>query len=150
MPAYTTSDLVRGATGMTDETLITDAYVDLKIAGATGLINGKIGDAYVLPLATVPDLIEWLALEITVCLLFMDQFGEETGDSDKGWDKRLKVLMLMLEDIRTLKTKLYDDSTGVELPHNSLLSPAFYPNAASDDPSYPNTTKSKITMNRRY
>lgn len=150
MPAYTTSDEVRGATGMTDETLITDTYIDAKIAGATGLINGKIGDAYTLPLTTVPELIQWLAMEITVCFLFMEQYGEESADTDKGWDKRLKVLTAMLEDIRLRKTKLYDDTTGVELPTSSLLSPGFYPNATSDDPSYPNSTASKITMNKRY
>jgi len=157
---YTTVAAIRAATGMNDATTIPDSYIAGKIVSATSVINGKIGDAYTLPLASVPGIIAQAASEITIALLYMDQYGEETKDSDKGWKKKLDLWLNdnetassplgLLIQIQKLKTKLYEDTTGAELARSTLRNPAFYPNAASSDPETPNSTAPTLTMGRKF
>lgn len=147
--AYTTIALVRPAAGMNNSTTIPDTYVTAKIAYATGVINGKVGDVYALPLSSVPDLVAWLALELTVVALFQDQYGDDAGDGDKSWKKRYDLCMQTLDDIQEQKMKLYDTS-GVELTRSDTKRPGYYPNAASSDPDATDSTEAKVTMNRRF
>lgn len=146
--AYCTVQQVRDASGLTNSTNVPDAYITLKIGYADGLINGKIGEVYSLPLASTPNLIAAMSLEIAVALLFLDQYGEEAENTDKGWQKRLDFLVKQLEDIRLQKIKLYDDTTGTELTRTTLKNPAFLPNDTTSDPEYTDPTNPKITMNR--
>lgn len=143
---YTTSANVRPASGFTNATLVTDTYINLKIAYADGLIDGKIGSVYALPLASTPDLIASLSLELTISLLLMDQYGEEAADTDKGWEKRFNAVMAVLDDIVALKTKLF--VSGVELARSESRRIGYYPTGASSDPAATDTTKPIITRNR--
>lgn len=148
--AYITKSDVRAATQMTDTTKITDAYLDAKIAYADGAINGKIGERYALPLSSTPNIIKFFSLELTVAVLFMDQYGEDAADKDKGWEKRINWLMKQLEEIRTGKMKLYNDTTGAELTRSTFGAMSFYPTAASSDPSADNSTAPNIEMNKKW
>lgn len=150
MSAYTTIALVRPASGFTNSVLVTDAYVTQKIAYAGGLIDGKIGSVYQLPLASTPDLVAALGLEITVALLLMDQYGEEAADKDKGWEKRFNAAMAILEDIQKLETKLFDPTTGIELTRSQARRMAYFPTGASSDPSAENSTEPQITRGRTF
>lgn len=145
--AYCTKQQVRDATGMQNTTKIPDAYLDLKITYADGLINGKIGKIYELPLVTTPNLIAFFSLEITVAVLFIDQYGENSGDSDKGWQKRLDWLVGELDKIRDGELQLFNDTTGVELPIRDAMLPSHFPTVASSEPDAVDSTASKITMN---
>lgn len=148
--AYSTVQQVRDATGMQNATKIPDAYITLKISYADGVINSKIGERYVLPLSSVPDIIAFLSLEITVAILFIDQYGENSEDTDKGWERRLKFLMGQLEDLRTGKLKLINPTTGAEYPRTGLGQPSFFPNAASSDPNAVDSTEPKVKMNETW
>ena len=130
--AYVTKALVRSATGMTVSANISDTTIDTKIAYAQAVIDSKIGDVYALPLASVPDIIKFLALEITAATLYMDEYGEETENLDKGWEKRLKWAMAVLDDIQSLKMKLYG-TDGVELARSSNKLPSFYPTNVAEE-----------------
>jgi len=146
--AYTTIQAVRDATGMQNSTKIPDAYISLKIDYGTGIINSAVARRYTLPITH--DMLSFLNLEIAVALLFMDQYGENSEDTDKGWERRLKFLMGELEKIATGEVQLRDPSTGAELPRTALGQPSFYPNAASSDPSAPDSTQPKFRMNKVY
>lgn len=148
--AYCTKEQVRDATGMQNTTKIPDAFIDLKIAYADGLINSSVGKVYTLPLASTPRLIAFFSLEITVAALFIDQYGENSGDSDKEWQKRLDWILEQLELIRNGSLQLFDDATGAELAKNGVGSPSHYPTEASDDPAAVDSTQSKITMNQTW
>ena len=148
--AYITKDEVRAATNMLNTTKIPDTYLDAKIAYADGAINGKIGERYTLPLSSTPNIIKFFSLEIAVAVLFMDQYGEDAADKDKGWEKRLNWIMKQLEEIRTGKMKLYNDTTGVELPRSSFGSMSFYPTATSSETSAEDSTAPQIEMDKKW
>lgn len=141
--AYTTKTLLRSNSGFTDSTLVADSILDAKIAYADGLINAKIAAVYALPLtvsgaAATPDIIAMLSLEISTVLLLMAQYTEQAQDTDKGWEKRLKMAQSVLDDIASLKSRLFNAS-GVEFDRSDSRRPAYLPSAASEadgaDPS---------------
>lgn len=148
--AYSTVANVRKNTGLSNSTNISDAFITAKIAYADAVINSKIGGVYSLPLASTPDLIAFLSLEICSAMLYMGEYGEELQDSDKGWDKRMKIANDILDDIQSQKTKLYNTSTGEEYARASLLNPSFYPTEISSDPETEDSTAPYLTMNGDY
>ncbi len=152
--AYTTEAAVRAATGFSNTTNISSATVTAYIADADSVINSYIGDVYALPLAlstvaTVPDIIETLSRHITTGLLYANEFGEESEDTDKGWKKRMDWAMGILEKIQKRKLKLRS-ATGVEYDRTSLKSPVFYPTDASSEADADDSTEPKITMNGKF
>lgn len=147
--AYSTITEIRQATGMTNSTLIPDARVTGRIAFADGIINGKIGQAYQLPLSATCELVHFLSIEIASLMLYMDEYGEETQNLDKGWQKKLDMAMGVLDSIRELKTLLFDAS-GVELDRNTLREPSGYPTDESSLLSSPDSTYPKVRMNEQF
>lgn len=147
--AYSTEAEVRNATGMQNTTNISSGTVVSRIAFADGVINGKIGSVYQLPLSVTCELIHFCSVEIASLMLALDNYGEETQNTDKGWQKKLNAIYAVLEDIRTLKIQLFD-ANGVELTRNTLRTPAFYPTDASSDPGAVNSTEPKITINQKF
>lgn len=149
--AYTTIALVRVASGLTNSTNVPDATITAKIGLADALINSKVGEIYALPFSgSGPTLLQFLSLEITTAMLMMNQYSEEAADTDKGWQKRLDWCMKQLEEIRTQKLKLYNESTGAEYARNTLKSPSSYPNSTSSEPDATDTTEPKVTMNQTF
>src|SRR3989344_1321600 len=151
---YTTEAAVRAATGFANTTNITSATVTAYIADADSVINSKIADVYQLPLAvsgteSVPEIIEMLSRHITVGLLYANEYGEESEDTDKGWKKRMDWATGILEDIQKRKTKLRN-ANGVEYDRSTLKNPSFYPNATSSDPDDEDTTEAKLSMNQQF
>lgn len=147
--AYTTVALVRAATGMTDASKISDATVQAKIDFAANVIDSKIYSVYKLPLSGTSNFIDLLCLEIAASLLYMDEYGEETENLDKGWKKRLDFAMAQLDDIQKVKSVLVDTS-GHELDRNSIRQPVGYPDDASSDPSAVDSTAPKLTMDQTF
>lgn len=152
--SYTTETAVRTATGFSNAANITQATVVAYIADADSVINSKIADVYALPLAVggvagTPDIVEMLSRHITVGLLYANEFGEESEDTDKGWQKRMKWAMDILDDIQKRKTKLRN-ANGVEYDRSTLKNPSFYPTETSSDPDATDTTEAKLTMNAEY
>lgn len=127
---YTTEAAIRAATGFSNVTNITAALIVAFIADADSIIDAAIGDVYSLPLDSNPQIIEAISRNITVGLLYAQEYGEETENLDKGWEKRLNFWMDMLKEIQDQKKKLLD-SSGDELARTTLRSPAFYPTAAA-------------------
>lgn len=152
--AYTTEASVRAATGFSNTTNISQATVVAYIADADSVINSYIADVYTLPLAissveSTPDIIEMLSRHITVGLLYANEYGEESEDTDKGWKKRMDWAMGILEKIQNRKLKLRN-SNGVEYDRSTLKNPSFYPTSASSEPDATDTTEPRITMNQEY
>lgn len=147
--AYTTKELVRTATGFSDAVKISDTTINLYIADADSLINSMIADRYTLPLASTPSIIGTISRHITTGLLYSNEYGEESEDSDKGWYKRMNWATGLLKDIQKGKIKLRG-TDGVELARSTLGQPISYPNAASSDPNAIDSTEPKIKMNNQW
>lgn len=152
--AYTTETAVRAATGFSNATNITQATIVAYIADADSVINSYIADVYVLPLAislvaSTPDIVEMLSRHITVGLLYANEFGEESEDTDKGWKKRMDWAMGILEKIQSRKLKLRNAS-GVEYDRTTLKNPSFYPTDSSSEPDAEDTTEPQIKMTEEF
>lgn len=151
--AYCTIAQVRSATGFIDDgeetPYILDATITDAIAGADGIINSKIGDVYTVPITPVPALIKSISITLAKCLLYKDEYGEETENLDKGWRSQWKSMMELLEAIRTRKSKIYNDTTGVEYDNKSLRSASFHPDDASAA-NLLNSTAPKMAINRKF
>lgn len=144
--AYTTKEAVRAATGFSDAAKIADATIESYIDDADSVINSKIVDVYSLPLSETPEIIETISRHITVALLYSNEYGEESQDTDKGWERRMNWAMDMLEDIRKQRTKLYD-SNNAELARSSLRQIAFKPTNASSAVNAEDSDAPYLTMN---
>lgn len=147
--AYTTKAEIRSATGFSDDTKISDDTIDLYIGDADSLINSMIADRYSLPLSATPGIVNTVSRHITVGLLYSNEYGEESQDSDKGWYKRMKWAMDILTDIQKGKIKLRG-TDGVELARSTLGQPTSYPNAVSSDPNAVDSTAPRIKMNQQW
>lgn len=147
--AYTTKAIVRAATGFSDATKISDTTIDLYIADADSVVNAKIADIYSLPLSETPSLIGTISRHITVALLYANEYGEESEDTDKGWKKRMDWAMKLLDDIQSQKIKLYT-TAGAELARSSLKKPASRPDDASSDESAEDSTYPRLTMDKEF
>jgi len=148
--AYTTIAAVRIATGFSDDTLITDALITQYIADADSVINAAIVDRYTLALASIPDIIETISRHITTALLYSNEYGEESEDTDKGWRGRMEWAMEQLENIKTGKLKLLDNTTLVELTRSELFQPVFKPTNVSSDPAAADTDAPRLTRNEQF
>lgn len=146
---YSTVANVRVVSGLTDDTLVSDALITAKISYADSLINSKIGNRYKLPITVACALLIALSEEMATVFLLMDQYSEESGDTDKGYQKRLDAVYEILNDISTGKNALFDD-TGAELPQAKRSYPRFHPNDASSDPSATDSTEPEITRARQF
>lgn len=152
--AYTTTANIRSATGFNNAANISDATITAYIADADGVINGSIAKRYALPLAvdgveSTPDVIETISRHITVGLLYANEYGEESQDTDKGWEKRMNWAMKILDKIKSGKLELYNDA-GEEYDRNSRREPSFYPNSSSSEVSAVDSTAPKLTMNQEF
>lgn len=144
---YTTVAMIRRDTGFADETKISDATIEEAIAEATTTINGYVSVAYVLPFAgsTAPATIQTIATELAIVLLYINEYGEESQNTDKDWERRLNKVMDDLEAIRDHKLLILDEN-DVEYATTDTGSMSFYPTAASTavgQPDYPRVTMSK-------
>ena len=128
--AYSTVAQFRSATGMGDSTLIPDAYIELRINAADDLINDKIADVYQLPLASTPNLINFISIEIASAFIYMSEFGEEIAEKGIDPQKKLKMMTSILEDIQLQKTKIRD-ANGAEFARTALKKPVSNPNSGA-------------------
>jgi phage gp36-like protein len=147
--AYTTKEIVRAATGFSDAAKISDATINTYIADADGLIDSMIADVYEVPLSTTPAIIGTLSRHIATGLLYSNEYGEESEDTDKGWLKRMNWAMGVLEKIQKQKIKLRT-TAGVELTRTSLLTPESYPNDTSSELTADDSTAPEFKMNSDY
>lgn len=147
--AYTTIAVVRAATGFNDVVKIPDTTITAYIADADSVIDAKICDVYSLPLSSTPEILETIARHIVVGLLYSNEYGEESQDTDKGWRGRLDWAMSILEDIQKQKTKLYT-TAGVELSRSSLKQPRSSPNYTDSALSYPDSKAPLVTRNMQF
>lgn len=147
--AYTIIASVRTATGFSDTDNISDALITAYIADADGIIDAHIGDVYTLPLSETPEIIETISRHIVTALLYANEYGEESEDTDKGWKDRMKWVMGLLDDIRKNKLKLRD-STGEELSRSTLRQPGFKPTNSSSLASAEDSDQPKMTMNQEF
>lgn len=144
--AYTTEAAVRTASGFSNTTNITSATITAYMADSEAVINAKVADIYTLPLSGTSELIEALSRAITVGLLYANEYGEESQNTDKGWQERLKWAMDVLDQIQQNKMKLYT-TAGVELTRSSLTNPVFSPTTSSSEADAEDTDEPKLTMN---
>jgi len=152
---YTTEAAVRLATGFSDTTKISKTTIESYIADADGVINSFLAGIYVIPftaggIATTPELIETLSRHITVGLLYANEYGEESQDTDKGWEKRMNWAMKMLSQLKKGDMKLYGTVDGIltECDTTSLRMPKYYPTEDSSEEGGP--TEPKFTMDMKF
>jgi len=145
MAIYTTLEEVRISTGTQDNSNISDAYIESKIDMADGIINGKIGDVYNLPLVSVPNILKAIALNLASSLVYIDQFGNETEGTGIDGQKLFDSTMDTLDLIWKQQVKLRD-SEGNELTRRNFLQPTGYPNATTtaDGTTSRSFTKEKV------
>ncbi len=149
MANYTDETQVRLITGFNDGNKISATTINAAIGQADSIINAKIGKVYQLPLTSTPSLIAYCSLQIAAAILYMSEYGEETENSDKGWQKKYNHQIKILDDVMKRKAILIDDSTGEELPLTGLTEVASYPNNTSDVDRY-DPTAAKFTRNSKY
>jgi phage gp36-like protein len=147
---YTTVEQVRIATGFEEatppaEAKISDGVIEQAIKEADGIINGKINDVYILPLSSVPSLIEMISTQLAKGILYAQEYGEETENLDKGWQKTMDYYLGLLDDIRDRKLKLIDEN-GQNLPTSSLFRMSGLPNAQTNQDKH-NPTNPKFRIN---
>jgi phage gp36-like protein len=147
---YTTVEQVRIATGFEEatppaEAKISDGVIEQAIKEADGIINGKINDVYILPLSSVPSLIEMISTQLAKGILYAQEYGEETENLDKGWQKTMDYYLGLLDDIRDRKLKLIDEN-GQNLPTSSLFRMSGLPNPQTNQDKH-NPTNPKFRIN---
>jgi len=150
---YTTVAAVRLATGFSDTAKITTARIEQYIGDADSTINSYLVSIYTLPLASTPSIIEMISRWLAIGLLYADEYGEESQNLDKGWEKRLAWAKEMLESIKKQEVKLVSESgatAGQELARATLMQPTSLPNDTTSDPSYIDSTAPKVSMNTQY
>jgi hypothetical protein len=130
--AYSLAADVRAMTGINNSTYVSDAYITLRIAAADGIINGKVGDVYSVPLASAPDLIKFLSIEIASALIYMGEYSEELQGEGIKPEKKLNAAIKILDGIQEQGIKLYDGD-GVEFTRVDLLTPTGYPDEAASE-----------------
>jgi len=147
--AYSLEAEVRAASPFKDDTLIPDAYMDDRIEEADGIIDGKIGDAYNLPLSETPPLIRMASVKIACYLIFMDQNTNVEVMPGVDIVDEFNRQLDLLEMIRKRTIKLYD-SNGDELTISTVIRPAFYPDDTSSADGSTDDTGPKIEMNQSF
>ena len=147
--AYSLEAEVRAASPFKNDTLIPGSYMDDRIEEADGIIDGKIGDAYSLPLSETPPLIRMASIKIACYLIFMDQNTNIEVMPGVDIIDEFNRQLELLEQIRTRKIKLYD-TNGDELAVSDVILPAFYPNDTSSADTATDSTAPKITMNKQF
>lgn len=103
-------------TQLTDDSIppvmVNQAVVDQAIAAAETLINGYIGGRYPLPLATVPELVKSITLEIAVYKIYLRRKKKMPSEAVKaGYDDAMRLL----RDIQGGKLSLGVDQAGIEV-----------------------------------
>ena len=147
--AYSTEPQIRRASPFKDTINISKEYIEETIAQADDMIDSKIGEVYVLPLASTPPILTMLSVKLVSYLLYLDQNTNiEVQNGVKIFDL-LKQVEEKLEDIRLRKYKLYDEQR-VEFPLNKLQLMKAYPTDASSDPTSPNNTAPKFSINQKF
>ena len=147
--AYTTKKLIRSASGFNKVANITDTLIDAYISDADSVIDAALGERYSIPMSETPAIIETISRHITVGLLYANEYGEETNDTDKGWEGRVNWAMDQLTKIKTGILKLYG-TDGTELTRATLHQPAFYPTNTSSDEETADNTAPKFSMNKQF
>lgn len=102
-------------TQLTDDSvppvMVNQSAVDQAIAAAETLINGYIGSRYPLPLSSVPELINTIALDITVYKLYLRRKKKMPPEPIvTGYEDAKKLL----KDIQGGRISLGVDKSGVE------------------------------------
>jgi phage gp36-like protein len=148
--AYTTEAIVRAQSPFKNSTNITSTYISRKIVEATSIIDSLIGSAYVLPLATVPEIIASIAETLTVLMIYREQSTNvevEPGlNVEDAWNAQIELL----KSIAKRELNLVDPATGIELTIVSSKRLGFYPNQASSDSSDSDSTAPYFTMNQNF
>lgn len=147
--SYCTVTEVRAAAGFNEDTNITDPTIASYISQMDSMIDALIGSAYLLPITDDCPFLSNQSIQGTVALLYMNEFGEENQNSNRDWNKRLKVVLDACDKVRLLKMRLFN-TAGEELPRTTTRQPAFFPTVASSQPGAVNSTAPKITMNQIY
>lgn len=148
--AYAELADIRAATGFTDDTKISDATINAYLADADSVVNAKLSDVYLIPLSPeTPEIIETIARHITIALLYSNEYGEESQDTDKGWRGRMEWAMDQLTEIQKQRIKLRD-SNGNELDRSSFYSVGHKPTSASSEADATDSDAPKLTMNMQF
>lgn len=131
---YTSIEDVRASTGMTNTTNISDAYITTKIEMAQAVIDGMVGDVYLVPFSsTIPDSIKAICLNLVMAYLYIDQFGQETEGTGIDGEKLEAATMAILEKIQNQQIKIRNATTGLEVTRSEFHNPVSYPNETSTD-----------------
>jgi len=128
--AYTTVTAVREDTGFSDDSKISDEKIQEAIDEAAITIDGSVAHVYTLPFASTPVELQYLNTELAIALLYANEYGEESQDTDKGWRRRVDYVMEQLDRIQDKKLKLIK-SDGTEFATNTLSTMSYSPTAAS-------------------
>lgn len=148
--AYSSEEVVRQQSPFKNSTNIDTAYITRKIAEADSIINSYIGLAYQLPIPSTPKIIQAISETLSVLLIFREQNPNIEIANGVNVEETWAAQLELLDQVAKGKYKLFDDTTGVELPLVNAKRLGFYPNAASDESAGPDNTAPYFTMNQTF
>lgn len=144
---YSSVATVKQFAGITGNLNISTASITTKIGMADGIINGKIFDAYVLPLSETPAMIENISAQLAAAMILLDEYGVETEETDKDGEKMWERALAVLEMIQKRELKIISDTTGTELSLAGRTQPSFSPNNITQVATDTSSTVNKFSMN---
>ena len=148
--AYTTEDIVRAQSPFKNSTNIETGYITRKIGEADSIINSYIGLTYQLPIPSTPKIIQAISETLAVLLIFREQNPNIEIANGVNIDDTWSAQMELLDQISKGRYKLFDDTTGIELPLVDAKRLGFYPNQASSELGSSDSTAPQFTMNMTF
>lgn len=98
---YINASDVRREAGFEGNTNLPDVSINEAIRFAQAQVNGAIGVAYTLPLASVPEIVRSVTLQMAVAYLLLGQYGVFDDSSTKNGEQRLARAREALNAITT-------------------------------------------------
>lgn len=105
---YVTVDAIRMEMKLLPDR-VTDEMINTYIKRAGAIIDAYVGQRYVLPIRppyTTPDMLEAIALDITVFLLYQALYTSNAPNMDEYQERRYDIALKRLDDIRNGKLNI--------------------------------------------
>jgi len=129
---YISTDEVRSEAGFDANTVITDANIELLMDKSNSEIDSTLLLVYVLPLASVPDIIADVAKLLSAGRLLAKQYaGIDSAIQKEGWAK-MKEARGILKQIAERKMVLIG-TDGNQLARIATGKPSGWPNSTTAD-----------------
>lgn len=129
--SYCTIADIRRESGFLNTTNLADARVTETGERAQNEVDSYLRGVYTLPLASTPDLIEYITMLLASGYLLIREYGPESRDTDKDGYKKCAEARALLKQIAA-KELLLTDSTGAVLSTSTTHRLSFFPTTTTE------------------